>query len=102
MMTTPGGPPETSPAVRPGSGRRTAGVALAAAGGGLVVVGAIFGLVAKNQSNKVENATVFDPSAQSLGKTAQTLQWVGYLVGAAGLATGLFLYATAPSSTVLG
>ena len=69
----------------------------------MVVVGAIFGLVAKSQSSKVEtaanNGEAFDPSVQKLGKTSQALQWVGYLLGGAALVTGVVLYATSPSST---
>lgn len=67
------------------------------------MVGAIFGLVAKNQSDKVEtearNMQPFDPSVQNLGKTALTLQWVGYIAGGAALATGLILFATTPSTS---
>ena len=67
------------------------------------MVGAVFGLVARSQSKKVESAASnnqrFDPSVESLGKTSQTLQWVGYGVGIAAVAAGLILYATAPPAT---
>jgi hypothetical protein len=69
----------------------------------LFVVGAIFGLVARNQSKKVETAAknnqAFDPSVESLGKASQSLQWVGLTVGAVAVAAGLILYATAPAGT---
>jgi hypothetical protein len=88
-------------APRKTSGRKTAGIAIAGGGGGLIVVGGIFGLIARNQAKKVETAATnngrFDPSVESLGKTAQALQWVGYGLGLAGVVTGLILYATAPS-----
>jgi hypothetical protein len=77
------------------------GTVLAISGGGLCVVGAIFGLVARSQSKKVEDASAnnarFDPSVESLGKTTQTLQWVGYGVGFTALAAGLILVATSPA-----
>ena len=38
----------------------------------------------------------FDPSVESLGKTSETLQWVGYGLGAAAIVTGIIIYATAP------
>jgi hypothetical protein len=104
----PGAPPAaataaTAATARAGSSRRTAGIVIAASGGGLIVVGAVFGLVAKNQSTKVESAAnngeAFDPAVQRLGKNAQALQWVGYILGAAAVATGAILYATAPRAS---
>ena len=99
MDAPPNAPP---PSVHQGSGRRTAGIVLTGTGAGVMVVGAIFGLVTRSQSNKVEtaanNGQAFDPSVQRLGKTSQTLQWVGYLVGGAALVAGVVLYATAPSA----
>jgi tetratricopeptide (TPR) repeat protein len=108
----PGNPPEAAAQMSPNlgpvptvnsSGRRTAGIAIAAAGGGLFVVGAIFGLVARNQSKKVETAANnnerFDPSVESLGKASQALQWVGLTVGAVAVAAGLILYTTSPAGT---
>lgn len=96
--TVSAGPGSSAPAAK--SGRRTAGLAIAGVGAGLFVVGAIFGAVAKSQSKKVEDAAKagdrFDPSVEKLGKNAQTLQWVGYVLGVAGIATGIVLYATAP------
>jgi tetratricopeptide (TPR) repeat protein len=96
----PYAPTGAPPAARKWSGRRIAGAAIAGGGGGLMVVGGIFGLVARNQAKKVETAASrgdrFDPAVESLGKTAQTLQWIGYGLGAAAVVTGLVLYVTAP------
>ncbi|MES1205971.1 MAG: hypothetical protein ABUS79_08535, partial [Pseudomonadota bacterium] len=82
------------------SGRRTAGIVIAAAGGGLFVVGAIFGAIAKSQGSKIEtaadNGERYDPSVQSLGKSAEGIQWLGYGLGAIAIATGIVLVATAP------
>ena len=70
-------------------------------GVGLMVVGAIFGGVAKSQSSKVESTAAtrgtYDPSVESLGQTAEVLQWVGYGLGLAAVATGVILYVTAPT-----
>jgi len=72
-------------------------------GGVFLVGGAISGLIARAESKKVEDAAQqhlqFDPSVQRLGKGAELFQWIGYGVGAAGLALGLILYETAPSPT---
>jgi tetratricopeptide (TPR) repeat protein len=99
----PMGPPPSEQPVAAGSGRRKVGMIIGGTGVGLMVVGAIFGGVTKSQSNKVEKAATygerFDPSVESLGKTAEVLQYVGYGLGLAGLATGLFLYLTAPAGT---
>lgn len=73
---------------------------IGAVGGGLFVVGVVFGLVARSQSQKVESTAAdhsnFDPSVQSLGKTSEALQWVGYGLGLTAMAAGLVLYLTAP------
>jgi tetratricopeptide (TPR) repeat protein len=99
-------PPPAEAAPDAGAGRRKLGLIVAGSGGGLVVVGMIFGGVAKGQSDKVEKAAAnhddFDPSVESLGKTAEVLQWVGYGLGLAAVATGLILYATAPSGNETG
>ncbi len=100
--TAPGINAQPTPQPAPRSSRKTMGTVLAISGGGLCVVGAIFGLVARNQSKKVEDAAAnnarFDPSVESLGKTTQTLQWVGYGVGFTALAAGLILVATSPAA----
>jgi tetratricopeptide (TPR) repeat protein len=95
--------PTPPPPVPKKSGRKKVGIVLVAGGGAMVLVGAIFGLVARSQSTKVEtaanNGERFDPSVESLGKSSQALQWVGYGIGIAAAVTGLILYATAPSAT---
>ncbi|MBC8131788.1 MAG: hypothetical protein H7X95_02310 [Deltaproteobacteria bacterium] len=95
-------PAQPAPAVE-GSSRRKVGIVIAAGGGAVFAVGTIFGLIARNQSNKVEQAAqdrrVFDPSLESLGQTSETLQWLGYGVGLAAIATGVILYVTAPRPT---
>lgn len=100
-MTAPATAP-VSPPDEPTSGRRKTAMVVAAAGAGVFVVGAVFGLVARSQSNKVEEAArnmgTFDPDAESLGNTSETLQWVGYGIGLAAIATGVILYVTAPRS----
>ena len=40
---------------------------------------------------------IYDPSVESLGKTMEVLQWVGYGLGLAAVATGVILYVTAPT-----
>jgi tetratricopeptide (TPR) repeat protein len=112
----PAGPPASTivlpPAQPPASpGHRTAGVVVASIGGAFVVGGVICGLVARAEAKKVEDAAAahdaFDPSAEKTGRNAQTAQWIGYGVGAAGLAVGVILIVmshpaaeTAPQSRV--
>jgi hypothetical protein len=47
---------------------------------------------AKSYSDKVSGQTVPNPSDESAGKHAQTMQWVFYGAGAAAIATGTVLY----------
>ena len=112
----PPGPGELPPSVAPGpppapaqpppaahSGRRTAGVVLAAVGGAFLIGGAVCGLAAKADAKKVEDAASnheqFDPSVEKAGRAAELLQWIGYGVGAASAAVGLILYSTAHASS---
>jgi len=75
---------------------------IAAIGGAFLVGGAVSGLVAWSSSNSVqkaaENGETFDPSVERTGRAAAVLQWVGYGIGAAGVAVGLILVATSPSA----
>ena len=91
---------EPTPTAR-SSGRKTTGLVIGAVGGGLLVVGVVFGLVARSQSQKVESAAAahsnFDPSVQGLGKTSEALQWVGYGLGLTAVAAGLVVYLMAPA-----
>ena len=94
-------PPPIQPA--PATGHRTAGVVIASIGGAFVVGGVVCGLVARAEAKKVEDAAAahdaFDPAVEKTGRNAQTAQWIGYGIGAAGLAVGVILIATSPSST---
>jgi hypothetical protein len=47
---------------------------------------------AKSYSDKVSGQTIPNPSDESAGKHAQTMQWVFYGVGGAALATGTVMY----------
>lgn len=95
QVAAPYAPPQ-QPAVS--GGHRTAGIVVASIGGAFVVGGAICGLIARAQAKKVEDAAAnhaaFDPSVEKTGHNAQTAQWFGYGIGAAGLAVGVILIAT--------
>jgi tetratricopeptide (TPR) repeat protein len=95
--------PAPAPAPATTSPYRNAAIALTVAGGTLVVTGAIFGLVAQAQAKKVETAATngdkFDPSVESLGRSSVVIQWVGYGIGVAALATGLILFSSHPEAT---
>jgi len=84
-------------------GHRTAGIVVASIGGAFVIGGAICGLIAKAEAKKVEDAAAnheaFDPTVEKAGRNAQTAQWIGYGIGAAGLAVGVILIATSPSTS---
>lgn len=80
------------------SRRQTTAIAIASVGGGLILTGAVFGLIAENAENRVEeagrNMEPFKPGVDRLGRFSETMQWVGLGVGLAAVATGLVLYVT--------
>jgi hypothetical protein len=71
---------------------RPVGMALAAAGVASVGVGIYFGVHARSLEDKVTSAPKFDPSDDSAGRTAHTVQFVMYGIGAAAIAGGALLY----------
>jgi len=89
----------TLPAAKPGRGLRYAGVTAFVVGGLAVVSGVTFTLLMHRASNDIEaqtsgkDANWSDVSGKYAdGNRYQTLQWVGYWVGAAALITGTVLY----------
>jgi hypothetical protein len=97
----PGGPETPGDA---GLIRRRVGVGLVGAGAVGVVVGSIFGIVAKsklNQSNDgpCDASDHCDPTGLSLRQSASsaaTVSTISFAVGAAALGAGIVLYVTAP------
>jgi len=77
--------------VQTGRSFRIAGVTTGAAGVALLATGLAFGLAAKSAGESAEKS--YDPEKERAGKLYETLQWVGYGLGAAALGTGVFLYA---------
>jgi len=84
--------PSVGEGTAPDRGRswRTAGIATAAAGAGFLGGGLLFGLSARSASADVSHQ--YDASQDSAGRRDETLQWIGYGVGAAAIATGAWLY----------
>jgi hypothetical protein len=80
------------PAANPGRGLRVAGIACGVLGVASVGTAIYFYAQAKSYSDKVSGQTIPNPSDESSGKNAQTMQWVFYSVGAAAIATGTVLY----------
>jgi len=76
----------------PGRGLRIAGIACGVVGLASVGTAVYFYTQAKSYSDKVSGQTVPNPSDESAGKHAQTMQWVFYGAGAAAIATGTVLY----------
>jgi tetratricopeptide (TPR) repeat protein len=70
---------------------RVAGIATGAAGVALLATGLGFGIAASSASDAV--GAMWDPDKDKAGNRYETLQWVGYGLGAAALGTGIFLYA---------
>lgn len=87
VSTTSAAPAEAGAA---GPRFRTAAYVTAGAGVALVGVGIGFGLAAHSDGSSVSH--FYDPSTADSGKRDQTLQWVGYGLGAAAIATGAILY----------
>ena len=82
----------TQPAANPGRGLRIAGIACGVVGVASVGTAIYFYTQAKSYSDKVSGQTTLNPSDDSAGKRAQTMQWVFYGAGAAAIATGTVLY----------
>jgi len=69
----------------------------------LIGAGVTFGALARSESNSLSRdsasgtpqmPTPFDPDKESRGTTYATLQVIGLVAGAVGLATGIVLYAS--------
>jgi hypothetical protein len=82
----------TPPAANPGHGLRVAGIVCGALGVASVGTAIYYYTQAKSYSDKVSGQTIPNPSDESAGKHAQTMQWVLYSVGGAAIATGTVLY----------
>lgn len=85
-----------------GRGLRLAGMACGAVGLASVGTAIYFYTRARSYSDKVSHEVPPNPSDQSAGKHAQTMQWVFYSAGAAAIAAGTVLYALGWPSTESG
>lgn len=83
-------PPATGDEAQTARSFRIAGITTGAAGIALLGTGLAFGLAAKSASDSV--SMFWDPDKDRAGQRYETLQWVGYGLGAASLGTGIFLY----------
>ena len=82
---------------------RIAGILSASFGVASIATGVIFYIRARSFSDAVTNQKRFNPSYQTVEKTAETLQWVFYCVGGAALAAGVTMYWFGmPSTTTEG
>jgi hypothetical protein len=79
------------PGPRPGRGLRIAGIACGVVGVGSVATAIYFYFRARSFSDKVSNQEVPNPSDETSGKHAETMQWVFYGIGGAALASGVVL-----------
>jgi tetratricopeptide (TPR) repeat protein len=78
-----------------GASLRTAGIIAGSVGAALVVAGVIFSIETQSIANQVsadDSRNTYDRNKDNEGKLFAALQWVGYGVGAAALATGGVLY----------
>ena len=73
-------------------GARLAGIILGATGVAAIGAGVAFGMAAKSAGESASKSAVYNPNADSRGRLDQTLQWVGYGVGAALVAAGVTTY----------
>lgn len=78
----------TSPGLR-GRAWKIGGIATASAGALLAGGGLLFGLSARSASNDVSRN--YTAARDSAGKRAESLQWVGYGLGAAAVAAGVVM-----------
>jgi tetratricopeptide (TPR) repeat protein len=93
-MTTP--PPPSADRVHHAQVLKKVGWISAAAGGGLFVIGALYGAAAVNAGNQINNTAkaggTYDPAVQDRGKSAQTAEAVFMVLGALVAAGGGALY----------
>jgi hypothetical protein len=75
-----------------GRGLRVSGVICGIVGLVSIGAGVALGLEAQAYSHSVETGSVFNPGFDDRGKLFEKLQWVGYGVGGALVATGALLY----------
>lgn len=78
----------------PGSGLRIGGLASAGIGVAALAAGLVLNLQANSLAKGITPPNTYDRDTESRRKTYETLGWVGYGVGAAGLLTGAILYGT--------
>jgi hypothetical protein len=79
-----------------GRGLRIGGMVAAGVGVAAIATGIAMGLRAQSKQTAAESNVAagrsYDPNLDSAGRSAETLQWVGYGVGAAGVLIGATLY----------
>lgn len=87
---------ELAPSSSAGHSKKVAGIVTAGAGLGLVVTGAVFGVMAKRAQSDVEtavkNGEPFDPDLDAAGRRNSTISAITLGVGAAAVVTGGVLY----------
>ena len=82
----------TSQPVSSGSGLRKAGLAVTGVGVLGVLVGVGLNYTANQEAAKIMPPKTFNRGTESTRKSYETLSWVGYGVGAAGILAGAILY----------
>jgi tetratricopeptide (TPR) repeat protein len=85
------GPQAKAPA-SPRSGLRLGGIASAGVGVAGLVVGVALNLHANSLAKSISPPNAYDRNIESRRKAYETIAWIGYGVGAAGLLTGAILY----------
>jgi hypothetical protein len=69
-----------------------AGVVVASVGAAALIGGILFNLEANSVAKSIEPPNIYQRNTESKRKNYETVSWVGYGVGAAGLVTGAVLY----------
>jgi len=97
VVTTPSPAPTAPETSGEGHGQRVAALVVGIVGVAAVGAGVYFSYLTHSLETSVTNAGTFNPSDDSSGHTAHTMQFVMYGAGAAALATAMIVYAVAPS-----
>lgn len=71
--------------------RRKVGYVLVGTGGGAVLLGTVFGVMANGKARELERATVFDPEIEKSGKSLSAVATVFTLAGLASAGIGVYL-----------
>jgi tetratricopeptide (TPR) repeat protein len=98
-VSSPFAPARSAESQESHTGQRVGGILLMVGGVGSLAAGGYYSWRTKNIEHSINQATVYNSNQYSSGKSAQTMQWVCYGIGAGATVLGLILSLTAGSDS---